>query len=70
MASKLRDLNVLGSGRVNATKVDVLSQSADELKILTALSGERPQNWQELRDTYLRVARKARMIFERYFFGE
>jgi glutamate-ammonia-ligase adenylyltransferase len=69
LASRLRAANVLWSGRSTGQAVDVLPHDRHDLAGLAAVlrfdgSGG------DLEDHYLRVARRARGVMERVFYGE
>ena len=68
-ASKLRNMNVLATGRMSGAKVDVLPLEADEHAVVTALMGYERGAGSQLDEDYLRAARQAREVVERIFYG-
>lgn len=68
-ASRLRNMNVLATGRMNGAKVDVLPQEADEHAVVATLMGYERERISELDEDYLRTARRGREVVERIFFG-
>ncbi len=68
-ASRLRDFNVLSTGQMLSSKVDILPHDSDSLAVLAALWGEHIHSRQDVVDAYLRIARQARQIVEQLFYG-
>lgn len=68
-ASRLRNLNVLATGRMKGEKVDVLPREQDSRAVVAALAGYDPKAQQLLDEDYLRVTRRAREVVERIFYG-
>ncbi|WP_353066685.1 bifunctional [glutamine synthetase] adenylyltransferase/[glutamine synthetase]-adenylyl-L-tyrosine phosphorylase [Arcanobacterium hippocoleae] len=69
-ASRVRDANFLGTARTQATKIDVLPLDAIEYATVAAILGYPMHQRLELNEDYLRLARNARSITERIFFGD
>ncbi|MBM7825536.1 glutamate-ammonia-ligase adenylyltransferase [Arcanobacterium pluranimalium] len=70
LASQLRDLNVLGTGRTQGAKIDVVPHESTELGIIAALLGYPLDKRHDVAEDYLRAARQARKVCERVFYGE
>lgn len=70
LASMLRDANVLGTGRVTGTKIDVLPHVSLDLAVAAAVLGVDQANRRDIEENYLRSARRARKVVERVFYGE
>lgn len=70
LASMLRDANVLGTGRVTGTKIDVLPHVSLDLAVAAAVLGVDHANRRDIEENYLRSARRARKVVERVFYGE
>ncbi|WP_124054948.1 bifunctional [glutamine synthetase] adenylyltransferase/[glutamine synthetase]-adenylyl-L-tyrosine phosphorylase [Arcanobacterium ihumii] len=69
-ASILRDLNVLGTGRTQGSKIDVLPHESTELGIIAMLLGYPIDKRHDVEENYLRIARHARKVCEQIFYGE
>ncbi|MDY6143552.1 MAG: bifunctional [glutamine synthetase] adenylyltransferase/[glutamine synthetase]-adenylyl-L-tyrosine phosphorylase [Arcanobacterium sp.] len=68
-ASRLRNLNVLASGRFTSSKVDVLPHASDDLAAVASMMGVDTGHPHEVVERYLRIARQARSVVERVFYG-
>ncbi|MDD7465954.1 MAG: bifunctional [glutamine synthetase] adenylyltransferase/[glutamine synthetase]-adenylyl-L-tyrosine phosphorylase [Actinomycetaceae bacterium] len=68
-ASLLRNANVLATGKLRGSKVDVLPFETDERAVVAAIVGYRPDAASELDEDYLRTARRARAVVERLFYA-
>ncbi|WP_394941040.1 bifunctional [glutamine synthetase] adenylyltransferase/[glutamine synthetase]-adenylyl-L-tyrosine phosphorylase [Psychromicrobium sp. YIM B11713] len=66
LASRIRSANVLWSGKAS----DLLPSSRRDLEAVARWCGYRPGHGGDLEEDYLRLTRKARVVFERYFYGE
>ncbi len=69
LASRLRDANVLWTGRAEGAHTDVLPHDHHTLAGLARVIGMPPGSGGELEETYLRTARRARAVVERVFYG-
>lgn len=69
LASRLRSALVLWSGKVGGPRADVLPADAWALSGLARLLGD-VRTGQELEELYLRTARRARTVMERFVYGE
>ncbi len=69
LATRLRNANVLWSGRTTGNRVDVLPAERAELAGVARLLGFPPGHANELEETWLRAARRARTVVERVFFS-
>lgn len=69
-ASRLRDANFLGTGRAQASKVDLLPIEPSHFATVAAIVGYPPDRRQDLDDDYLRLARQTRAIVEHVFYGD
>jgi len=69
LASRLRDANVLWTGRTEGAHADVLPHDHQALAGLARVIGYPPGSGGELEETYLRTARRARAVVERVFYG-
>lgn len=69
LASRLRDANVLWTGRSDGTQVDVLPHDRQALAGLARVVGYPSGSGGELEEDYLRTARRARAVVERVFYG-
>ncbi|WP_372595140.1 bifunctional [glutamine synthetase] adenylyltransferase/[glutamine synthetase]-adenylyl-L-tyrosine phosphorylase [Actinotalea sp.] len=69
LASGLRNAVVLWTGRTGGATADVLPHDRRELLGLARLLGHPPGTPVDLADTYLRVARRARAVVDRVFYG-
>lgn len=69
LASRLRDANVLWTGRAEGAQVDVLPHDRQALAGLARVVGYPPGSGGELEQDYLRTARRARAVVERVFYG-
>ncbi len=67
LASRLRNANVLATGRTNAQRVDVLPAGHDLIGV-SRLLGYDPGHAMDLEDDWLRAARRCRTVTERVFF--
>ena len=70
LASRLRDLNVLGTGRTSASKIDVLAHDLRDLAVLSFLMGRDDSDRHDIEEEYLRAARRSRGAVERIFYGK
>ncbi|PFG19481.1 bifunctional [glutamine synthetase] adenylyltransferase/[glutamine synthetase]-adenylyl-L-tyrosine phosphorylase [Serinibacter salmoneus] len=70
MAVRARDAIVLYTGRTSGTKLDVLPSERRELAGVAHLMGYPDTSPWRLEEDYLRVARRARAVVERVFYGE
>ncbi|XCB29946.1 hypothetical protein RQN30_00205 [Arcanobacterium hippocoleae] len=70
LASNLRDANFLGTGRGQASKVDVIPLDVNEFAAVAAIIGYSRERRKDLYDDYLRLARKSREIMVRVFYGD
>ena len=68
-ASLLRDLNFLGTGRAQSSKIDVLPHELGELAVVASLMGKDTSERHDVEEEYLRGARRARAIVERVFYA-
>ena len=68
LASRLRNANVLWSGRTTGNKVDVLPSERDVLSGVARLMGYQPGHAGDLEQDWLRAARRARVVVEKVFF--
>ena len=68
-ASRLRNAVVLWSGRTGGAAADVLPHDRRDLVGLDRLLGNPPGQHADLADSYLRVARRARAVVDRVFYG-
>jgi glutamate-ammonia-ligase adenylyltransferase len=69
LASRLRNANVLWTGRVGGRNADVLPHDRRDLAGLARLLGYPPGSGARLEETYLRLGRRARAVVERVFYG-
>lgn len=69
LASLLRDLNFLGTGRAQASKIDVLPHELGELAVVASLMGKEASDRHDVAEEYLRAARRSRVIVERVFYA-
>ncbi len=69
LASRLRDANVLWTGRTEPAHADVLPHVHQALAGLARVIGYPPASGGELEQVYLRTARRARAVVERVFYG-
>jgi len=69
MASRLRNANVLWTGRTGGQQVDVLPHDRLTLMGLSRLLGYPPGSGSEMEETYLRLGRRARAVAERVIYG-
>ncbi|MDQ0426741.1 MULTISPECIES: bifunctional [glutamine synthetase] adenylyltransferase/[glutamine synthetase]-adenylyl-L-tyrosine phosphorylase [Cellulomonas] len=69
LASRIRDANVLWTGRAEGAHADVLPHDRVALAGVSRVLGMPPGSGAELEDTYLRGARRARAVVERVFYG-
>jgi glutamate-ammonia-ligase adenylyltransferase len=69
LASRLRDALVLWTGRVGGAHADVLPHDRQVVAGLAATVGYPSGSGQELEDTWLRTARRARAVVERVFYA-
>ncbi|MDO5025622.1 MAG: bifunctional [glutamine synthetase] adenylyltransferase/[glutamine synthetase]-adenylyl-L-tyrosine phosphorylase [Trueperella sp.] len=70
MASLLRDANVLGTGRTQGVKIDVLPHEAQELAVIAPLLGVPAAQRHDLEENYLKLARRARATAEHIIYEE
>ena len=69
LASRLRDANVLWTGRAEAAHADALPHVHQALAGVARVIGYPPGSGGELEQVYLRTARRARAVVERVFYG-
>jgi len=69
LASRLRDANVLWTGRSEGAHADALPHDHHALAGVARVIGMPPGSGGELEETYLRTARRARAVVERVFYG-
>jgi [glutamine synthetase] adenylyltransferase / [glutamine synthetase]-adenylyl-L-tyrosine phosphorylase len=69
LASRLRDANVLWTGRAEGANADVLPHDRQALSGVARVLGYPSGSGGELEETYLRTARRARAVVERVFYG-
>ena len=70
LASRVRAANVIGTGRTQSARVDVLPSEPRDVRVVGRLLGLEPGHERELEDRYRRCARHARRVAERIVFGE
>lgn len=68
LASRIRDANVLWTGRLDGDHVDLLPREHRAMTGVARVLGERGGGG-DLEDRYLRTARRARAVVERVFYG-
>jgi glutamate-ammonia-ligase adenylyltransferase len=69
LASRLRDANVLWTGRAEGAHADQLPHERQTLAGVARVLGYPAGSGGELEETYLRTARRARAVVERVFYG-
>ncbi|MBO9553982.1 bifunctional [glutamine synthetase] adenylyltransferase/[glutamine synthetase]-adenylyl-L-tyrosine phosphorylase [Cellulomonas sp.] len=69
LASRLRDANVLWTGRQEGAHADVLPHDRQALAGVARVMGYPAGSAGELEEDYLRTARRARAVVERVFYG-
>ena len=69
LASRVRDANVLWTGRAEGAHADVLPHDRAALAGIARVMGRPAGSGAVLEDTYLRTARRARGVVERVFYG-
>ena len=69
LASRVRDANVLWSGRQEGAHADVLPHDRQALAGVARVMGYPAGSAGELEEDYLRTARRARAVVERVFYG-
>ncbi|GIG19820.1 glutamate-ammonia-ligase adenylyltransferase [Cellulomonas chitinilytica] len=69
LASRVRDANVLWSGRPEGAHADVLPHDRQALAGVARVMGYPAGSAGELEEDYLRTARRARAVVERVFYG-
>ncbi len=69
LASRLRDANVLWTGRVTGSQADVLPHDRAALAGVARVIGYPPGAAARLEEDYLRTARRARAVVERVFYA-
>lgn len=69
MASRLRDLNFLATGRTNPKIVDVLPATPDQLAAVAYMDGREASERSQVEEEYLRATRRARKTVEKLFYG-
>jgi len=69
LASRVRDANVLWTGRADGTHADVLPHDRSALAGVARVMGYPAGSSGELEERYLRTARRARQVVERVFYG-
>ena len=67
LASRIRAGNVLTTGRMSGTKLDVLPRDARELIPLARVLGYRAGSEADLEEDWMRAARRSRAVMERLF---
>lgn len=70
LASLLRDMNFIGTGRSQGTKIDVLPHDVTDLGVVAALLGYEPSRRHDVEEEYLRAARRARGVVEDVFYAQ
>ena len=70
LASLLRDMNFIGTGRSQGTKIDVLPHDLTDLGVVAALMGVEPSQRLDVEEEYLRAARRARTVVENVFYAQ
>ena len=65
LASRIRSANVIWSGK----NADLLPSSRRDLEAVARWCGYQPGHGGALEEDYLRLTRRTRGIFERYFYG-
>jgi glutamate-ammonia-ligase adenylyltransferase len=65
LASRIRSANMIWSGK----NADVLPSSRRDLEAVARWCGYSPGNAGAIEEDYLRITRRTRGIFERYFYG-
>src|SRR5690625_4375282 len=68
LASRLRNANVLATGRTNLQRIDVLP-TGTELTVVSRLLGYPPGHATDLEADWLRAARRCRVVVEQLFYG-
>lgn len=69
LASRLRDANVLWTGRAEGAHADVLPHDRRALGGVARVAGYPAGGGADLEEDYLRTARRARAVVERVFYG-
>ena len=69
LASRVRDANVLWTGRAEGAHADVLPHDRTALTGVARVLGMPSGSGTALEETYLRTARRARAVVERVFYG-
>lgn len=69
LASELRDLNFLATGRANAKVVDQLPTSFEVLAQVAFLAGDTQGERSQIEEQYLRATRRARKVVEKVFYS-
>lgn len=69
LASRVRDGNVLWSGRLDGAHADLLPHDRRTLAGVARVLGYAPGAGGQLEEEYLRTARRARAVVERVFYG-
>jgi glutamate-ammonia-ligase adenylyltransferase len=69
LASRIRDANVLWTGRADGPHADVLPHDRAALAGVARVMGLPAGSSGELEERYLRTARRARQVVERVFYG-
>ncbi len=69
LASRIRDANVLWTGRPDVPQVDVLPHDRTALAGVARVMGYPAGSSGELEERYLRTARRARQVVQRVFYG-
>ena len=69
MACRVRCGNVLVTNRISGNKLDYLPTAAGYAHALARLLGYCPGTENDLREDYLRRARRARAVMERVFYN-
>lgn len=68
-AARIRSGNVLISGRMSGSKLDVLSRDSRDVIPLARLMGYPRGHESQLEEDWLRAARRARVVMEEVFYG-
>ena len=68
LASRLRNANVLATGRTNLQRIDVFP-AGEELAVVSRLMGYEPGHATDLQDDWLGAARRCRAVVERLFWS-
>lgn len=69
-AQRLRLAIVLGTGRTTGPRIDSVPSDSTELAVTAALLSHDLSSRHEIEENWLRLARRARVVVERAFFGD